>query len=142
MTKSATKFSLNALDTVAACNKPFEVQIKDVNGEPTPFFISVLGKDGDVYRGRVRALADEQLRRQATGKAVADATLDKLEQKNIGALVAATVGWRVGEGQTVELDGEDLPFSAANAHKVYERLITVRDQVSEAINDLGNFMKA
>lgn len=141
MTKKPA-FSLNALDTVAACNKPFEVQIKTVAGDPTPFFISVLGKDSDAYRSRVRAMADEQLKQAARGRGAPDATLDKLEQKNIDALVAATVGWRVGEEKAVELDGEQLEFSQANARKVYERLLPVREQVAEAINDLANFMTA
>jgi hypothetical protein len=142
MTAKKKTFSLNAFDTVAACNKPFEVQIKDVRGNPTPLFVKVLGKDSDAYRGRVRAMADEQLRQQATGKSAPPSTLDMLEQKSIDALVAATVGWRVGDADVVELDGEEMECSQANARKVYERLLPVREQVAEAINDLGNFMTA
>jgi hypothetical protein len=132
-------FNLASLDTVAACNKPFEVEIKSVNGDPTGFFVSVLGAHSDVYRGRIRALADESLRKQATGKATAE-TLDKLEAKNIDALVAASVGWRFGDATVVPLDDEELDFSPANVRKVYERLLPVREQVAEAINDLANFM--
>lgn len=135
-------FSLNALDTVAACNKPFEVQIKDVRGNPTPFFIKVLGAHSDAYRGRVRAMADEQLRQQATGKSAPPQTLDAMEKKNLDALVAATVDWRVGDSNKVELDGEELECGPDNARKVYERLLPVREQVAEAINDLANFMTA
>jgi hypothetical protein len=135
-------FSLNALDTVAACNRPFEVQIKDVLGNPTPFFVKVLGAHSDAYRSRVRAMADEQLRQQASGRSAPASTLDKLEHKNIDALVAATVDWRVGDSKAVELDGAELECSPDNARKVYERLLPVREQVSEAINDLGNFMTA
>lgn len=141
MTKAAAKFDLNALDTVAACNRPFEVEIMSVGGSPTGFFISVLGKDGDVYRGRVRTMADEALRQQATGKRAAE-TLAQLEAKNIDALVAATTGWRFGDGNTVPLDGEQLEFNAGNARRIYERLLPVREQVSEAINNLENFMPA
>lgn len=142
MPAKKSAFSLNALDTVAACNKPVEVQIKDVRGNPTPFFVKVLGAHSDPYRGRVRAMADEQLRQQATGKGAPASTLDALEHRNIDALVAATVDWRVGDSKAVELDGEELEFSADNARKVYERLLPVREQVAEAINDLGNFMTA
>jgi hypothetical protein len=132
-------FNLASLDTVAACNKPFEIEIKSVAGDPTGFFVSVLGRDSDVYRGRIRALADESLRKSATGKAQAE-TLDKLEQRNIDALVAATVSWRFGDGNVVPLDDEELEFNPANVRKVYERLLPVRDQVSEAIGNLENFM--
>jgi hypothetical protein len=139
-TKKAT-FDLASLDTVAACNKPIEVEIRSVTGQPTGFFISVLGKDSDAYRTIVRGMADESLKRQAMGKQDA-ATLDKIEQRNIDALVAVTTGWRFGESQTAPLDGEALEFSAGNVQKLYKRLLPVREQVAEAVNDLENFMKA
>lgn len=137
MTKK-NDFNLASLDTVAACNKPVEIEIKSVTGQPTGFFISVLGKDSDTYRNIVRGMADETLKRQAMGKADA-ATLDKIEQRNIDALVAVTTGWRFGDSNTVPLDGQPLEFSPANVRKVYERLLPVREQVAEAVNDLESF---
>lgn len=144
MTK-AKAFDAASLNTTEACNKPFELEIKHpTSGAPTGLFISVVGRDSDVYRGRVRALADETLRRQAMGKpALADASLDKLEAKNIDALVAATVGWRSeGDDGGITLSGERLEFNPANARKLYSEILPIRDQVAEAINDLGNFMRA
>lgn len=141
----ATAFDAASLNTTEACNKPFELEIKHpTSGAPTGLFISVVGRDSDVYRGRVRALADETLRRQAMGKpALADASLDKLEAKNIDALVAATVGWRSeGDEGGIILSGERLEFNPANARKLYSEILPIRDQVAEAINDLGNFMTA
>lgn len=137
----AKAFNLKALDTTEACNKPFEVEIRNINGQPTGFFISVLGAHSTVYRNIVRVMADEALRKQASGKVSAE-NIDKLEAKNIDALVAATVGWRVGDSNVIELGDEQLEFTPANVRKVYEQLIPVREQVSEAINDLGNFMPA
>lgn len=134
-----SSFDLASLDTVAACNKPVEIEIRSVTGKPTGFFVSVLGKDSDTYRGLVRGLADESLKRQAMGKADSD-TLNKIEQRNIEALVAVTTGWRFGDSNTVPLDGQPLEFSAANVRKVYERLLPVREQVAEAVNDLENFI--
>ena len=134
-------FNLASLDTVAACNKSVEVEIKNVLGQPTGFFISVLGKDSDTYRNFVRNIADESLKRQAMGKN-ADTSLEKIEQRNIDALVAVTTGWRLGESKTVPLGDEELEFSAANVRKVYERLLPVREQVAEAVNDLENFIQA
>lgn len=143
MTKKSGKFDLSALDTVAACNKPFEFEIKHpVSGIGIGIFISVVGKDSDAYRSRVRAMADDQLRRSAMGKSASDVSLDKLEAKNIDALVAATVGWRTADGSPMELDGEALEFSNANVRAVYSRLHPIREQVSEAIAELGNFMPA
>lgn len=133
-------FNLASLDTVAACNKPIEIEIKNVNGQPTGFFISVLGKDSDVYRNITRGMADVILKRQAMGKN--DASLDKIESQNIDALVAVTTGWRLGDSNVVPLGNEELAFSPANVRKVYERLLPVREQVTEAINDLENFIRA
>ena len=134
-------FNLASLDSVAACNKPIEVEIKNIHGQPTGFFISVLGKDSDTYRQIVRGIADENLKQQARGKG-GDASLDKLEQRNIEALVAVTTGWRLGESNVVPLGDEELEFNPANVRKVYERLLPVREQVAEAVNDLENFMRA
>lgn len=135
-------FSLNSLDTVAACNKPFEVQINDVHGNPTPFFVSVLGRDSDAYRNLVDSRADEELKQRATGKKDKVAALKDIRELNTDGLVAVTVGWRVGDDPLVELDGESLDCTPANARKVYERLLPVRDQVQGAINNLENFMPA
>lgn len=141
MTAKKQAFNLAALDTVAACNKPFEVQIKDVHGNPTPFFISVLGKDSDVYRTFVDSLADERIKRQATGKAD-EVSLTKIQSTNIEGLVIVTKGWRVADSNTITLGDEELDCTPANVRKVYERLIPVREQVAEAVNDLANFMPA
>jgi hypothetical protein len=141
MTK-AKAFDLSALDTIEACNKPAEIEIKHpVTGLPTGFFVSVVGKDSTTYRTIVRSLADETLRKQAMGKASAE-SLDKLEAKNIDALVAATVGWRTGDEPVAVLNGEKLEFSAVNARKVYSAILPVREQVTDGLNDLGNFMPA
>ena len=136
-------FDLGSLDTTDACNKPFEVEIKHpVTGAPTGVFISVLGRDSDAYRAIVRGMADEDLKRQAMGKRDTNASLDKLEKKNLEALVAVTMGWRTGKEPTVTVKGEKLDFSTPNVRKVYAELLPVRDQVSEAINNLENFMPA
>jgi hypothetical protein len=136
-------FDLGALDTIEACNKAAEIEIKHpVTMVGTGVFIKLVGKDSDVYRGRIRAMADESLRRQAAGKSgTADASIDKLEQKNIDALVAATVGWRTGDEPSVTVKGDKLDFNAANARRVYTQLLPVREQVAEAINDLANFFR-
>lgn len=142
MSKKNEGFDLGSLDTISACNTPTEIEIRHpATGAPTGVFFSILGRDSDVYRTRVRSLADEALRKQATGKSQPE-TLDSLDKRNIDALVSVTTGWRTGDDPTVTVKGEKLGFSAENARKVYETLLPVRDQVAEAINDLGNFLKA
>ena len=141
MTKT-NAFDLSALDTIEACNKPAEIEIRHpVSGAGTGVFFSVLGKDSDTYRGRIRGLADQTLRSQALGKPQVE-TIDALEKKNIDALVAATTGWRTGDDPVVTVKGEKLEFSPANARKVYAEILPIREQVAEALNNLGNFMPA
>lgn len=135
-------FDLGSLDTIEACNKPAEIEIKHpVTGAPTGVFISVLGKDSDTYRSIVRGMADETLKRQAMNRS-SDDSLEKLERKNIEALVAVTTGWRTDKEPTVTLNGDRLDFNPANVRKVYSALLPVREQVTEAINNLENFMPA
>ncbi len=135
MMKKPEITDLNSLDTIAACNKAHEFEVTHpATGVGTGVFISVVGRDSDIYRSRVKAMANESLQREATGRKKID-TIDALEAKSIGALVAATVSWR-----NVVLDGEALDCTPENARKVYARIIPVRDQVQEAVNDLSNFM--
>jgi len=139
MTK-AKSFDLASLDTIAACNKPFDVEIvHPVTQEKTGVVFQVVGKDSDVYRAKIKAIANENMTREAMlsrrGKTDIP-NIDKLEAKNIDALVAATVGW-----SNVELDGVPLELTPANARTVYARILPVREQVLEAINDLENFMR-
>ena len=138
MTKTKS-FDLASLDTIAACNKPFDVEIvHPVTQEKTGVVFQVVGKDSDVYRAKIKAIANENMTREAMlsrrGKTDIP-NIDKLEAKNIDALVAATVGW-----SNAELDGAPIEFSPANARTIYTRILPVREQVLEAINDLENFM--
>jgi len=129
-----TGFDLAAIDTVAACNKPFELEIvHPVSKKALGVFISIVGKDSDVYRAKIKTLVDESLTRSARGRGAQSS--DKIEESNINALVAATTGWR-----NVVLDGVALEYSNANARKLYKRILPIREQVQEAINDLENFM--
>lgn len=136
----AKAFDISNLDTITACNKPFELEIEHPQTkEKTGVFISVLGKDSDVYRAKVKAMANENMQRNAVlsqrGKTDIP-SIDKMESKNIDALVAATVSWR-----EMVMDGETLDCTPENVRKVYTRILPIREQVQEAINDLENFMQ-
>lgn len=132
---------LSALDTIAACNVPKEIElVHPVSRMGLGIFWSVVGKDSDIYRGRIRAMADENLRRANAGMP-GDTSLSKLEAKNIDSLVAATAGWRGPKGPgIVSLNGKDLSFNADNVRDVLTKLPAAREQVQAAVNDLGNFM--
>lgn len=132
-------FDIAALDTISACNKPAEVEIfHPATGAPTGVFISILGKDSDVFRGRMRAIAEEGLAASAAG---AKDRQDEAERRTIETLAAATTGWRTGDEQVLILSGERLEFSEANARRVYQSILPIREQASSAIYNLDLFMK-
>src|SRR4051812_2771956 len=107
--KKSASFDAAALDTVAACNKPFEIEIKHpTTGDGTGLFISVVGRDSDLYRSRIRSLAEDEMRQEASGKFQRKG-LDEQEKDTIDALVAATVSWRSSDDPDhILLDGEAL----------------------------------
>jgi hypothetical protein len=138
----ADGFDAASLDTKDASNQAVEIEIKHpTTGLGTGIFISVLGKDSDAYRNRIRAMANENLQKEARGMKL-DVSLDKLEAKNLDALVGATTAWRTNADHGyVMLRGERLAFNPANVRKLYADILPIREQVAEAINDLSLFIK-
>ena len=134
----AKGFDIAALDTISACNKPAEVEIRHpATGDPTGVFVSVLGKDSDLFRARMRAYADEELSAASSGAS----RQEEAERKTIETLAAATTGWRTGDDKALTMKGERLEFSEANARSVYAAILPIREQVSAAIYNLDLFMK-
>lgn len=131
-------FNLAKLDTIAACNKPVEVNINDVNGKPTSVFVSIVGRDSDAVRGRVRDFADQEMQAEAVGQSSA---VDSGERRTVEMLVAATTGWRDGDDPALQWGDERLEFTPDNARKVFTGIIPIRDQLSVAIFNLSLFMK-
>lgn len=138
MTKKKSGFNLAKLDTIAACNKPIEIEIRDTDGEPTGVFFSIVGRDSDAVRARMRAIGEEEMQAEITG---ASQAIDKAERRTISTLVAATTGWRDGDNPTLEWGSDRLEFSPDNAARVYGGILPIRDQVSAALFDISRFMK-
>jgi hypothetical protein len=136
------RIDLASLDTAAACDKGFELELKHpITHEPIGAFISVVGKDSKTFDDFVRRQSNDRLRRsfqnQRRGKDAEAPTVEQIEADAISLLVACTIGWR-----EIELNGAELPFNEANARKLYTEQKWVRSQVDEAIGDIENFMTA
>lgn len=130
------KTDLSSLSPTIACDKGFEFELKDpFTSEPLGAFISVTGREGTAFRNHVRKKANEGLKKQASGKEQVQ-TVEELEAAGVELCVACTTGWR-----DITWQGADLPFSPENARTVYAEK-WIRDQVEEAILDLGNFTPA
>lgn len=136
---------LSALDTVSACNKGAEIEIKHpITNVGVGVFITILGKDSDAFREHSRESGNAYLRREAVKdsnpEAVPVRTMEQIEKQNLETLAVCTIGWRTGDVPTITLDGTDLPFTPANASKLYNRFPSIYRQVDKAIGTLENFM--
>ncbi len=132
---------LATLDTKAACNKGVEFELENpVTGRPIGAFITVLGKDSDVYRGYIRDMMDEYSRKEAINNKKRGGTTTvkqarELEAESIELLSVCTTGWR-----NIQLNGEDLPFNMKNCVMLYTEYPAIRTQVDAAIEDMGLFL--
>lgn len=142
MSKASTGLDIAAFDTVAASNKGAEIELKHpVTMEPLGAFVTVLGKDSDIFRQAFRRKVNAKLARDAMakkrGKDVEPPTVEDSEADGLDLLVACTTGWRgLTDG------GEPLEYSPEAARNLYTRAPWIRLQVDEAIGDLANFMKS
>jgi len=144
--KKTTKIDLSTLNPTAACDKPVEIELlHPANREPLGVFISIVGADSGVikdvvadFRKANAAKAAAHERQGKGGKYITpdSAFEDFVKQK----ATAATLGWRTGDAPTITLKGEDLPYTPANARKLYEDAQWIQLQVLQGVDDLLNFM--
>lgn len=141
-------FDLAALNSSVACDKGAEIEILDFERNPTGIFITVLGKDSQVFREHVKQDVNARLRREALanrrGKESPIPTAEEAEEKATELLILCTVSWRQKDSDgkfkdTITYGDQELAFSVANCKLLYETLLPVRRQVDEAIGDLENF---
>lgn len=135
---------LNSLNTKSLADEGAEMVIRhpktdapvtdEATGEPVG--ITLLGQDSAEYRRIAKAQQNRRLERmQRTGNT--GATADEIESNALELLVGCTKGWR-----HVRLGEEELPFSAANARRLYTTpgLQWLREQVDAFIGSRANFL--
>lgn len=138
---------LASLDTVAACDAGAEIELRHpTTDEPLDIFISVLGRDSQVFKDYTRQSINARLRKEAMnrkrGRDPEVTTVEAAEEDSTAALVACSIGWRTGDVKTLLFRGQELPFNSTNALLVYNALPWIKRQVDEGIGDLANFLKA
>lgn len=131
---------LASLNTTSASNKGAEIELlHPTENTPLGIYITVLGKDSDVFRDHVKHDVNQRLRKEAMatkrGKSLDPTTAEQVEEQSIELLTICTTGWR-----NMVYNGEELAFTVANVAMVYRELLWVRRQIDEAIGDLENFM--
>lgn len=129
---------LSSFDTKTASNAGVELQLSDIKtGKPAGVFITLLGSDSDEFLkakdDRSRFMAD----RLASG-VKEELTREERDELACDLLARCTTGWRNLDGE----DGTPLPFSKAEAKRVYLTYPAIREQVNVFIADRSNFVQA
>jgi len=140
MTKKKAAPSLSMFDTVAACNKGARVELLTPSGDGSGVFISILGKDSDVFKQYEKEQRDYMNRKiMLARKRGQDLKLDSAEmseEKEIDLLTRITTGWENMPG--IEADTL-LDFSADNVKMVYIKYPSIRRQMDDSSGDMQNF---
>lgn len=129
---------ITAFDSTGPANEGAKMEVRLPNGAPAlkpdgePVTITLLGKDSDTYQRASNALTNRALRARGQQPVTAESALTD----HINILAKVTTGW---DGLTE--DGAPLPFSEDNAKKLYRIAPALREQVTEFVNDRGNFSK-
>lgn len=144
--KKNEPFDLASIDTVAACNNGFEVELKHpVTQASLGIFWKIVGSDSDTFKAHIKETLNARLRQEALakkrGKELPVRTIEEIEAEGIDLLLICSLGWRTVDSNTIPFDGQQLEFNIPNAKTVLKRLPWVKTQIDEAMGDLENFMK-
>jgi hypothetical protein len=151
-------FDLAKLDTVAACETPYDLElISPFPGQGrTGMFIQLLGFNSPACRAvkaeqdKAKLMRDFEQRRSGQPEMP---TVDDDEESGLQMALAATVGWyerkrdkngKLGKQEPgLPFGDKRLMFSKDEARKLYsnEGLGWIGGQVIKAMYDLGNFTK-
>lgn len=111
------------------CAKGFEFELTHpASGRGLGAFITVIGAESPEYIAYVR-------KEIVPGSKAKNKTVEDAEQWACGLLAECTTGWR-----ELGMNGAVVPFSKAEARKLYLEHRWIRTQVDKAVHDLGNFM--
>ncbi len=150
MTKNASKFDFDGLDTRAACEMPYEFELNHpVTKAPLGVFISVIGSESQAISNRFRKAENDKRRKafEAQRKPGSDAPkmLEEDEADTVSLTVDLVKGWRtVIDGKSepvIHWKEEKLDFNADNARRWLTHFPWVRLQVIEEATEVGNFLK-
>lgn len=151
---------LSAFDLRGMAGQGYELQlIHPITGAPLAAYITVLGVDSEAYKSKLREQQrrrtdimierKERLQRRVGQKrfqrmtpesllAEAGPTDEEMEADTIELLASLTTGWR---GIFREEAAEEVPFSHAEAVKLYGEFEWIRLQVGQAMQNRENFFR-
>lgn len=142
-TKATASFATLNLDSRTLANEGIDVDIMHpVTGVPTGFYITVLGRDSDVYQKLEAKQQQQRLARMARLGKLPPRTNEEMKESALELIAACTKGW----GMRPDEDGNPRTFEPAfnpdEALHMYRTTPEIREQVEAAIVDRARFIKA
>lgn len=124
---------LATLDSRAGANKGAVLNVlHPVTQKPIGTRITLLGTDSDAYQ----AFSHEQMVNKLSKAQVKGLLIEDFEDEGYELLATLTVGW-----EDMVVDGEEVPFTQANAKKIYKRFPWLKEQVDRFIANRANFIE-
>jgi hypothetical protein len=124
---------ISLLATAESHGEGAECNILDpVTREPTDVFIKIMGADSKEWRAQKKKQTNAVLEARSQDKAK---SID-FDAMDVDALVAVTLDWR-----GIVSNGEDYPFTKANAKNLYQNAPNVVSQLLVFLADGANFTK-
>lgn len=135
------------IDTVAACNKGSEIELKHPGTkEPIGVFWGILGIDSDAMQDYLKEKVNENRHKEfmarKRGQQIPVSKVEDDEKQTIEMLLVVSTGWRSGNEKILRFNGEDLPFTIPNAKRVLTERKWIRTQINEYMDDIDFFMKS
>ena len=126
-TKAQPLLDLASLDTAAKAEAGFALELEHpASGAPLGITITLTGADSATYRRTQAAL----LRKKQGRRLGSTPDPDDVRRDACRLLAACTLAWT-----GVVLDGAELPCTAENAARLYQRFAWIFEQVDRAVHD-------
>ena len=133
MSDKKQPLDLSSLDLVAKSDAGFRLElVHPASQDALGVFVTVAGTDSKRYADLQREVADKRLNKR--GPKRNDFAFYEEEARRVVA--GCVMGW-----DGVVVDGEELPYTEANALALLERFPWIREQVQTAMGDRGNYLQ-
>lgn len=138
--KAPVAWDMSSLDVETHGDMPVEIELHHPADRSIGLgmFVTIRSSQGATFKQYMREKTNDEMRENFEAKVPKNAppTIEDGEKSGIEALVVCTVGWR-----GITWDGQDFPFTPANAIKLYTERSWIRPQIDRATGELKRFMK-
>lgn len=141
MTNKSQGFCIDDYDEVAACETGYEFEAVTPNGSGTGLFITVRGNESEQIQkqlaDQINKARQKQFMAEKSGKPVPPTDFERDMLEGMNMTISRIIGWR----GIVDKQGNEVPFSEAEAKRVLKKFPSLAKQIVEASTDLSNFIK-